>query len=276
MRERESTITGRRKVFKEREKVAKEKERANKKDKMIDEVEKELERLKEEKSSLQIKLKESKHSILIKINDAVIEEYRDSDELYNYIYDSEQFEPLRNDLGFVASKQALYSDGKEKIQPSNIDGAEAETSAQVKEKSLALDERWESFKRTMILEESSNTREIHFFSAEICKLATVAEFKESNPNISHAMATLIADIEILQLQNEELRKRNDPSPSLKSLSLQLSNMEIENVALKGELKRLNVRYDLQAKTIKDLISEHDAVIVQSVELREGLKSQTST
>ncbi|KAJ4969484.1 hypothetical protein NE237_016185 [Protea cynaroides] len=207
-RERERTITERRKVIKERKEVAKEKERADKEKKRVEEVEEELGKLKEEKSSLEIKLKETKNSIPIKINDAVIE-YRDSDELYNYICESEQFEPLRHDLGSVASKQ-----------------------------------KWKSFERTMILEESSDIKEFHFPSIEIYKLARVAKFRESNPNICHAMTTFIADIEILQLENEELRKSKDPSPSLKSLSLQLSNMEIENATLKGELKKLTEQYNL--------------------------------
>ncbi|KAJ4973992.1 hypothetical protein NE237_007166 [Protea cynaroides] len=92
--------TERRKVFEEWEKVAKEKKR-------VEEVEEELGRLKEEKFSLKIKLKELENSILVKINDAVIE-YRDFDELYDYTCDSKRLEPLRHDLGSVASKQGLY------------------------------------------------------------------------------------------------------------------------------------------------------------------------
>ncbi|KAJ4950961.1 hypothetical protein NE237_027793 [Protea cynaroides] len=86
-RERESTITKKRKVFKEMEKVAKEKERADEEKNRVEEVEEveeEFRRLKEEKSSLEIKFKEIENNIPIK------------------------FEPLRHDLGSVASKQALY------------------------------------------------------------------------------------------------------------------------------------------------------------------------
>ncbi|KAJ4977431.1 hypothetical protein NE237_002537 [Protea cynaroides] len=135
MKEKENTTIGRNKVFVEREMVVKEKERADQKDKKIKEFEKELEKPKEEKSSLESKLQETKDSIPDRKNDVVIE-YRDSDELYNHICDSDQFEPLRNDLGFVASKQALYSDRREEIRPSSTDNAEVEVNTQVEEETL--------------------------------------------------------------------------------------------------------------------------------------------
>ncbi|KAJ4969686.1 hypothetical protein NE237_002785 [Protea cynaroides] len=106
-KERENTIAERRKVFEEREKVKKEKERVDREKKRVEEVEIKLKRLKEEKFDLEIKLKEAKDSVQIKVNDAIIE-YRDSNELYENICESEQFKPLRQALGSVAGKQAFF------------------------------------------------------------------------------------------------------------------------------------------------------------------------
>ncbi|KAJ4968360.1 hypothetical protein NE237_015061 [Protea cynaroides] len=67
----------------------------------------ELKGLKEEKKSMESRLKEAEDGMQIKIDDVVIE-YRDSDELYNYICVSDQFGPLRQRIGSVASKKALF------------------------------------------------------------------------------------------------------------------------------------------------------------------------
>ncbi|KAJ4981332.1 hypothetical protein NE237_032169 [Protea cynaroides] len=66
-----------------------------------------LKGLKEEKKSLESRLKEAKDGIQIKINDAMIK-YKDSDELYNYICMSDEFDPLRQSIGSVARKKALF------------------------------------------------------------------------------------------------------------------------------------------------------------------------
>ncbi|KAJ4955866.1 hypothetical protein NE237_012649 [Protea cynaroides] len=107
-KERENTLVERRKVYMERERAIVEKEKLKKE---LNEVKlnssTELEELKEEKKNLESKLKETEDGMQIKINDAMIE-YRDSQELYDYICVSDQFEPLRQSLGSVASKKALF------------------------------------------------------------------------------------------------------------------------------------------------------------------------
>ncbi|KAJ4952001.1 hypothetical protein NE237_028833 [Protea cynaroides] len=106
-RERENTNIERKNVFEEREKTIREKERASKEKERADKIVEELKTLKEEKASVETKLKEVEDSIQVKVEDAIIG-YRDSNELYSYICDFEQFKPLRHDLGSIASKQALH------------------------------------------------------------------------------------------------------------------------------------------------------------------------
>ncbi|KAJ4964736.1 hypothetical protein NE237_016585 [Protea cynaroides] len=110
-KEKENTIVERRKVFAEREKAIEGKEKLEKELREMKEEKltfsTQLEELKEEKKSLETRLKDVEDNTQIKINDTVIE-YRNSDELYNYICVFDQFEPLRQSIGSVSSKKALF------------------------------------------------------------------------------------------------------------------------------------------------------------------------
>ncbi|KAJ4974947.1 hypothetical protein NE237_008121 [Protea cynaroides] len=179
-----------------------------------------LEELKEEKKSLETRLKTAEDNIQIKVNDAVIK-YRDSNELYNYICVSDQFEPLRQSIGSVASKKALFElrnfvvgkhpefnfsdfivDFNALIPPTpdEDDGIPAPTNGGSNMKvdtSEAVDRRWLLLERTLTLEGPFATKEIHFSSAESRKLARVAELRGNDSNIPLTMAILITDLEAL-------------------------------------------------------------------------------
>ncbi|KAJ4960119.1 hypothetical protein NE237_020029 [Protea cynaroides] len=285
-KEKENTLAERRKVFAERERTIELKEK-------LEEV---LEGLKKEKESLEARLKQVEDGMQNKINDTVMR-YRDSTKLYNYISVTEQFGSLRESLGSVASKKALFElcnfvvgkhlefDFPDFLEYFNaltppspnedndiVVPADGGSNMEV-DTSEALDNKWLSFKRTSSLERLSTVGGSHSFFVELCKLARVDELSGFGSNFPLIMADLIVDLEVLPKKNEEFRNRRGPSSSNNSLDPLTLNAQTEYNTLREELQRLKAELDSQVKTTNDLLSENTALAIENAKLKEALKGQ---
>ncbi|KAJ4968352.1 hypothetical protein NE237_015053 [Protea cynaroides] len=262
-KEKENTIAKRRKVFVEREKAIEEKEkfeaelRELKEEKLTFSTQ--LNGLREEKLSLESRLKESTGSVASK---------KALFELFNFM---EGKHPGFDFSNFIVDFNALTPP-----TPHEDDGVPAPTnggSNMEVDTSEAVDRRWLSFKRTLTSEGSLVAEEIHFSSAESCKLAKVSELSGDESNIPLTMAILITNLEALRAENDELRSRGGPSSLNNSLNLQLLSTQNECNALKEEPRKLKEELDSQVETTMDLLFEHEALSIENIELREALKAQ---